>query len=115
LVEKGLVEGESVVTNGNFKIDSALQIQAKPSMMNPEGGSAKMIHQHDDMQQMTTTEQKTEPSIKQKTCPVMGGEINEQYFTIYQGKKVYFCCPGCEEVFLKNPEMYLSKLPQFQQ
>lgn len=36
LVESGLEEGEIVVTNGNFKIDSALQIQAKPSMMNPE-------------------------------------------------------------------------------
>jgi Cu(I)/Ag(I) efflux system membrane fusion protein len=37
LVKEGLAEGEIVVTNGNFKIDSALQIQAKPSMMNPTG------------------------------------------------------------------------------
>ena len=37
LVKEGLAEGEIVVTKGNFKIDSALQIQAKPSMMNPEG------------------------------------------------------------------------------
>jgi Cu(I)/Ag(I) efflux system membrane fusion protein len=36
LVRAGLREGERVVTQGNFKIDSALQIQAKPSMMNPE-------------------------------------------------------------------------------
>jgi len=35
IVESGLMEGEIVVTNGSFKIDSALQIQAKPSMMNP--------------------------------------------------------------------------------
>lgn len=41
LVEKGLSEGEMVVTKGNFKIDSALQIQAQPSMMNPEG---KKVH-----------------------------------------------------------------------
>ena len=33
LVHSGLDEGEIVVTQGNFKIDSALQIQAKPSMM----------------------------------------------------------------------------------
>jgi Cu(I)/Ag(I) efflux system membrane fusion protein len=38
LVRHGLKEGDLVVTNGNFKIDSALQIQAKPSMMTPEGG-----------------------------------------------------------------------------
>lgn len=38
VVKYGLVDGEQVVTNGNFKIDSALQIIAKPSMMNPESG-----------------------------------------------------------------------------
>ncbi len=39
IVKSGLSEGENVVTKGSFKIDSALQIQAKPSMMNPEGHS----------------------------------------------------------------------------
>ncbi|MBU0469082.1 MAG: efflux RND transporter periplasmic adaptor subunit [Candidatus Omnitrophica bacterium] len=37
IVLSGLKAGERVVTKGNFKIDSALQIQAKPSMMNPAG------------------------------------------------------------------------------
>ncbi len=37
IVDEGLEEGEIVVTNGNFKIDSAMQILAKPSMMNPVG------------------------------------------------------------------------------
>jgi len=48
LVEQGLAEGDIVVTKGNFKIDSALQIQAKPSMMNPEGTEKPMPpgHQH---------------------------------------------------------------------
>ncbi|MCL4204221.1 MAG: efflux RND transporter periplasmic adaptor subunit [Pirellulaceae bacterium] len=38
LVAHGLEEGELVVTRGNFKIDAEIQIQAKPSMMTPEGG-----------------------------------------------------------------------------
>ena len=38
IVRRGLAEGEQVVTRGNFKIDSALQIQARPSMMTPDGG-----------------------------------------------------------------------------
>lgn len=38
LVRSGLEEGELVVTQGNFKIDAEVQIQAKPSMMTPEGG-----------------------------------------------------------------------------
>jgi len=33
VVKTGVKEGELVVTNGNFKIDAALQILAKPSMM----------------------------------------------------------------------------------
>ena len=46
IVLKGLHEGESVVVNGNFKIDSAMQIEAKPSMMNPEGGGMGVVHKH---------------------------------------------------------------------
>jgi len=46
LVKEGLREGESVVVNGSFKIDSALQILAKPSMMSPEGGGPVPGHQH---------------------------------------------------------------------
>jgi membrane fusion protein, copper/silver efflux system len=46
LVRSGLEEGEMVVTNGNFKIDSALQIFAKPSMMTPEGGGGGGGHHH---------------------------------------------------------------------
>lgn len=46
IVRNGLKEGELVVAEGNFKIDSALQIQAKPSMMNPAGGQASGGHDH---------------------------------------------------------------------
>ncbi len=46
VVVEGLQPGEEVVTNGAFKIDSALQIQAKPSMMNPEGGGPAPGHNH---------------------------------------------------------------------
>ncbi|MFO7890045.1 MAG: efflux RND transporter periplasmic adaptor subunit [bacterium] len=35
VVTSGLKAGEKVVVKGNFKIDSAMQITAKPSMMNP--------------------------------------------------------------------------------
>lgn len=35
IVLQGLQEGDLVVTKGNFKIDSAMQIQAKSSMMQP--------------------------------------------------------------------------------
>jgi Cu(I)/Ag(I) efflux system membrane fusion protein len=46
VVKSGIAEGELVVSNGAFKIDSELQIQAKPSMMSPVGGAATGGHQH---------------------------------------------------------------------
>ena len=48
LVREGLAEGEIVVTNGNFKIDSALQIQAKPSMMSAESSQKYEIFEVPD-------------------------------------------------------------------
>jgi len=44
IVRGGLSEGELVVTNGAFKIDSDLQIRAGRSMMNPEPSTAHRTH-----------------------------------------------------------------------
>ena len=44
IIQSGIHEGEDVVVNGNFKLDSALQLVAKPSMMSPGGGVAPPAH-----------------------------------------------------------------------
>lgn len=49
VVKSGLFEGEQVVVSGAFKIDSELQIHARPSMMNPDGGGSPPVHQHGGM------------------------------------------------------------------
>ncbi|MCP4608588.1 MAG: YHS domain-containing protein [Planctomycetes bacterium] len=55
-------------------------------------------------------------AIEQTTCPIMeGNPINKALFVEYKGKKVYFCCPGCEDKFNAEPEKYVAKLPQFNQ
>jgi YHS domain-containing protein len=46
----------------------------------------------------------------QTTCPVMGGNINKDIYTDYQGKRVYFCCPACIPEFNQDPGKYLKKL-----
>lgn len=50
------------------------------------------------------------PAQEQAICPVMGGKVNQGLFAEYQGERVYFCCPGCLDVFKRNPEKYLKKL-----
>lgn len=44
IVREGLKEGEQVVVSGAFRIDSAMQIAAKPSMMMPGGGKSGSVH-----------------------------------------------------------------------
>lgn len=46
VVEKGIEEGEEIVTNGAFSVDAAAQLEGKPSMMNLEGGISNVGHQH---------------------------------------------------------------------
>jgi YHS domain-containing protein len=46
----------------------------------------------------------------QTTCPVMGGAINKSIYADHDGKRVYFCCPGCDGTFKADPEKYIKKL-----
>ena len=48
--------------------------------------------------------------VTQKTCPVMGGTVDPNVFVDHEGRRVYFCCPGCKGTFRKDPGKYLSKL-----
>ncbi len=49
---------------------------------------------------------------KTVVCPTCGHEIKKAEAKIsyeYKGKTYYFCCEGCKEKFVKNPEKYLEK------
>jgi YHS domain-containing protein len=46
----------------------------------------------------------------QTDCPVMGGKINKEIYADYEGKRVYFCCEGCIDVFKKDPKKYVKQL-----
>jgi membrane fusion protein, copper/silver efflux system len=83
IVKSGVHEGEKIVVNGNFKIDSAIQITAKPSMMNPEGGGSAPGHNHGGE---TKTATKTIQDKEQKVVSVPS-EFKKQLDDIYQ---VYF-------------------------
>ena len=90
VVLSGLRAGEAVVVSGNMKLDSELQLLARPSMMNPEDHGEQ----------------------KQTKCPVMGGAINRDVFTDYNGHRIYFCCAGCDAEFHKDPEHFLKQMQE---
>ncbi|NOY88412.1 MAG: YHS domain-containing protein [FCB group bacterium] len=47
----------------------------------------------------------------QKNCPVSGKELTEKTVYIdYEGRRIYFCCPDCQDTFNKDPKEYLSQM-----
>ena len=46
----------------------------------------------------------------QTNCPVRGGEIDKEVFVDVDGKRVYFCCPGCDSKFLKDASANVKKM-----
>lgn len=49
------------------------------------------------------------PDLTHAKCPVVGGKAMAGTSVDYKGGKVYFCCSGCDDEFLKNPEKYAAK------
>ncbi len=98
ILASGLGEGERVVSRGAFKIDSSLQIQAQPSMMNPPAKDSPPAAAPGDAPR---------PQTK---CPVMGGDIDRAVFVDHEGLRIHFCCAGCDATFRKNPAAYIAKM-----
>lgn len=57
------------------------------------------------------TVQKTEKPNQAK-CPVMGGPIDEEAYADYAGKRIYFCCAGCEKSFQEDSEKYMKQMKE---
>lgn len=72
VVESGLMEGEAVVVKGNFKIDSELQIHAKPSMMNPAMDTSMSGHQDSGAGMPSMTHPSASPEMEMKSPPSSG-------------------------------------------
>lgn len=68
-VRSGLIEGDQVVVNGAFRIDSAMQILAKPSMMMPDGGASGAGHQHGEQAPSTQAMPDMSAMEMQSTAP----------------------------------------------
>ncbi len=86
LVKEGLKEGDLVVTNGNFKLDSDLQISAKPSMMTPQGGGGGG-HNHGgmDMSEKTASDSVSMDAQPMDLVPAVRDAMQsvvDQYTTI---------------------------------
>ena len=67
-------------------------------------------HDHSAHEAKPAAEAGAAVATAQATCPVMGGKINRSVYTDHEGKRIYFCCAGCDATFKKDPAKYLKKL-----
>ncbi len=75
----------------------------------PAAAQQKAPEAHGDMKHEHKAEAATH-EIAQQKCPVMGLKPVPQYYADYKGKRIYFCCSACPDMFKKDPEKYWKKL-----
>ena len=103
-----------LAVQGCKKEEPTAQQPPKPSMDQAVTAAKDTAETAQETAQAAATEGVA--AMEQTTCPVMDGNpINKALFVEYEGKKVYFCCKGCEEKFLADPAQYVAKLPQFEE
>ena len=111
---KSMKIGTMLIVAGIFLVGLIMLNGCKKEEPTPT--ETAMEHEgHDHASMAEETVEAVTAAIEQTTCPVMGSPINKALFVEYKGKKVYFCCPGCEDKFNAEPEKYVAKLPQFKQ
>jgi Cu(I)/Ag(I) efflux system membrane fusion protein len=121
----GLKENDEIVVSGSFLLDSESELKIMPQ-----------THQHQNMKEATVDtndhhKMNMNENLKSKSndearpvrvndknvkpfnlvCPVQGEEIDpDAPKVLYKGKVYGFCCKGCDDKFLKDPEMYIKNL-----
>jgi len=83
IVEEGLQEGETVATNGVFKIDASAQLEGKTSMMNPEGEKISTGHDHGEMEMNSAMEDNTHDNHVETKGQDVPETFNEQLTGVY--------------------------------
>lgn len=113
----GVKPGEEVATNGNFLIDSQMQLTGKPSLIDPTEAAPKATEPEKDAKVEKALAQlpeaKREAAREQGICPVTEaplGSMGVPKEVEVAGRTVFICCEGCREPLLDEPEKYLAVL-----
>ncbi|MBO6586820.1 MAG: efflux RND transporter periplasmic adaptor subunit [Gracilimonas sp.] len=86
VVESGLQQGELVVTNGTFKIDSAAQLNDKLSMMNrePGAGANRSAHDHGGMEMDISGDSEDMDHTEHQTMQLMSADSDTTHKSVHQ-------------------------------
>lgn len=116
VILSGVQEGEQVATQGNFLIDSQMQLAGNPSLIDPtklersveEKASSEMIAA---LSMLPPEDRHLAES--QRICPVTMmplGSMGAPPKVDVNGKAIFICCEGCRASLTSEPEKYLAKL-----
>lgn len=116
VVFSGLKNGEMVATDGNFLIDSQMQLAGNPSLIDPtriktSDGFAFTDEMLAAIGKLPIEEQ--EQAKAQQICPVTEMPLGSMGMPIkidVKGETVFICCQGCEGRLRREPEVYLANL-----
>lgn len=119
VVLDGVKEGEQVATNGNFLIDSQMQLAGNPSLIDPTKADAKPAAQEEPGDPKISAalaklsvEDRT-LAEKQRICPVTElplGSMGTPPKVDVNGRTVFICCEGCRKPLLEEPKKHLAIL-----
>lgn len=116
VIMSGVEEGELVATNGNFLIDSQMQLSGNPSLIDPTRAEPRedAAHSAEILAALSAlSPEDRELAEKQGICPVAEyplGSMGTPPKVDVKGTPVFICCEGCRSSLLADPEKYLAKL-----
>jgi multidrug efflux pump subunit AcrA (membrane-fusion protein) len=120
VILQGVQQGEQVAVQGNFLLDSQMQLAGNPSLIDPTRLMAldeKEIDQ-ETMAKIATALEGLTPEDRatveqQRICPVtqmLLGSMGEPLKVDVMGLPIFICCQGCQQRLLDDPLKYLANL-----
>lgn len=113
-VVSGLQEGDRIVTNGVYLLDSESRLR------NFTGGvKSASVHDHTQMSKPKEPVKEVKAELLGKSelkafndlCPILGDEVSNKNPKVrYKGKIWGFCCPGCDTKFAADPAKYSQNI-----
>lgn len=113
LATKQVVQVGCPISGGKLNPETAVDFAGTKIAFCCEKCQGKFAAASEDEKLALATGKADKAFTLQTACPVSGKPINAEVSVTHEGKKVYFCCPGCPGAFEKEPAKFLEKLPQF--
>jgi hypothetical protein len=120
VILEGVKQGEQVAVQGNFLLDSQMQLAGYPSLIDPTrlvetGEKARAKEKMAKIAAALDGLAAGDRALveRQRICPVTQtplGSMGTPIKVDVLGRPIFICCEGCQDSLLAEPEKYLAKL-----